>query len=197
MHIRYPVRSFKCPFCGARMLPEEYKGWKPWKCHGYSAELQVSAAYGQTVQLVVFATVLLVLYLTGFRGWQLFVAAIFLAFVLTALLVGPLGRVLPPRLERYRPAAWRQDRFVTLSPRGVVDPEKPDGEGQSGHEQPSDPHSANTRKKKSSSLGVGGRLCLRKRGRHEVVVFSQREGIRGCPGNTKAPIVSRGFSEFI
>jgi len=145
MYIPYPIRNFKCPFCGARMPTEEYKGWKPWKCPGCSAELQFSAAYGQIFPLVCFVVALLFLYITGFRSWQLFVAAIFLGFVLDILLFLPVTRVLPPRLETYRPPPWKKkrDKFVTLFPRGVVDPERPEGAAQSGQEPPSDPQSAN------------------------------------------------------
>jgi hypothetical protein len=86
---------------------------------------------------------LLFLYITGFRSWQLFVATIFLGFVLDVLLFLPVTRVLPPRLEAYRPPPWREDKFVTLFPRGVADPERPEEATQSGHESPSDPESAN------------------------------------------------------
>ena len=139
MYIRYPVRNFKCPFCGARVPTETYRGWKPWKCPGCSAELQFSAAYCQILPLVFFAMALLFLFITGFRSWQLLVGAIFLGFVLTMLLTGPLTRVLPPKLERYRPPAWKRkkNKFVTLFPGGVADPERPDGGSQSGHEPPS------------------------------------------------------------
>lgn len=30
MILQYPVRNFRCPYCGAKMPTEEYKGWKPW-----------------------------------------------------------------------------------------------------------------------------------------------------------------------
>ena len=141
MYIRYPIRNFRCPFCGARVPTETYIGWKPWKCPGCSAELQFSAAYGQIVQLVALVVVLLFLCLTGLRGWQLFFATILLGFVLAVLLFLPFTRVLPPKLETYRPPPWKEDKFVTLFPRGVVDPERPDADGQSVGEQPNDLHS--------------------------------------------------------
>lgn len=124
------------------MLTEEYRGWKPWKCHGCSAELQFSAAYLRTVQLGFLLVVLLFLYITGFRGWQLFGGTIFLGLALTVF-VGPLTRVLPPKLERYCPPPWKTDKFVTLFPHGVAGTERPDGDGQSEHEQPSSLQSAN------------------------------------------------------
>jgi hypothetical protein len=144
MYIRYPVRNFRCPFCGARVPTETYKGWKPWICPGCSAELQFSAAYGQTTPLVFFAVALLPLYTVGFRGWQLFGTAILLGLVLMALFLGPLERVLPPKLEAYRPPPWKKekDRFVTLFPRGMPDPERPN-DAQSGHEQSGVPQPAN------------------------------------------------------
>ena len=99
------------------------------------------------MQLVFFVVALLFLYAAGFRSWQMFVAAIFLAFALTVLLIGPLTRVLPPKLEAYRPPPWREgkkeDKFVTLFPREEVDPERPERGGQRGLEPPSDRQSAN------------------------------------------------------
>ena len=79
------------------MYTEEYKGWKPWVCHGCSAELQFSDAYGWVVQLCLFGVALLALYLLGFRGWKLFGATVLAGSLLTVVLIGPLGRILPPR----------------------------------------------------------------------------------------------------
>ena len=87
------------------------------------------------------------LYITGLRSWQLFVTAIFLGFVLDVLLFLPVTRVLPPKLEAYRPPPWREDKFVTLFPHGVTDPERPNETGQNGHELPSDLESANGQQK--------------------------------------------------
>jgi hypothetical protein len=78
MVIRYPVRNFRCPFCGAKMPTEEYKGWKPWKCPGCSAELQFSQADGFILQLCFLGLALLLLYLLGLRGWQLGVGTVLL-----------------------------------------------------------------------------------------------------------------------
>ena len=116
MYIAYPVRNFRCPFCGARMPTETYKGWQPWKCPDCARDLQFSEAYGWIVQLVFFLFSLSSLYFFGFRGWQLFGAAIVAAFALTVLFVGPLHRVIPPRLEAYRPPPWKENKYLTLFP---------------------------------------------------------------------------------
>jgi hypothetical protein len=68
------------------------------------------------MQLFFWGVALLALYLLGFRGLQLFGAALAGGFVLTVLLAGPLDRVLPPPLESYRPPPWREPKFVTLFP---------------------------------------------------------------------------------
>ena len=114
MSIHYPVRHFRCPFCNAKMPTEEYKGWKPWKCPGCSRELQFSEAYGWIVQLCFFGVVFLSLYLLGLRGWHLLGAAVLVGSLLTVVLIGPLHRILPPRLEAYRPPPWKEDKFTTL-----------------------------------------------------------------------------------
>lgn len=106
MYFRYPVRNFRCPFCGAKMPTEQYKGWKPWICPGCSQELQFSETYGWVVQLFFLGVALLLLYLLGFRGWQLLGFTAVAGFLLTVIFIGPLGRIIPPRLESYRPREW-------------------------------------------------------------------------------------------
>jgi len=139
MYLRYPVRNFRCPFCGARMRTEEYKGWKPWVCPGCSKQLQFSTFQGCVVQLLFLGVALLALYLLGLRGWQLFGAALLGAFVLTVVLIGPLDRVLPRRLEPYRPPPWKQPRFVTLFPDGSVQSDERKQGSQVADERPKDP----------------------------------------------------------
>ena len=135
MYIRYPVRNFRCPFCGAKMPTEQYKAWKPWRCPGCSQELQFSETYNRVVQSCFFGVALLSLYLAGLRGWQLFGAVLLAGSLLTLLLTVPLHRIVPPRLERYRPPPWKEARFATLFPdRG--DSDKPKREGQPGSEPP-------------------------------------------------------------
>jgi len=145
MYIRYPVRNFKCPFCGTRMPTEEYRGWKPWKCPGCSAALQFSEAYGYIVQVCFFGVALLSLSLLGLRGWRLVGAVVLAGSLLTVVLTGPLHRVIPPPLEPYRPPAWKRDRdhkFVTLFPRGQADPGSAEGASRHRHEPPSGLESA-------------------------------------------------------
>jgi hypothetical protein len=134
MYIRYPVRNFRCPFCGAKMPTETYEGWKPWKCPGCARELQFSEAYSWIVLLCFFAVALLSLYLLGLRGWQLFVTVVLAGFFLTLVLTGPLHRIAPPRLEPYRPPPWKENKFVTLFPRERVDSDEPKEAGQPGDE---------------------------------------------------------------
>jgi hypothetical protein len=76
---------------------------------------------------------LLLLYFVGLRSWVLLGAAVLSAFVLTVLLVGPLGRILPPRLEAYRTPPWKQEKFVSLVPKegesGIVEPNVGNSDG--------------------------------------------------------------------
>ena len=135
MYIRYPQRNFECPFCGARMPTEEYKGWKPWICPGCSAQLQFSEAHGCILQLCLFAVALISLYLLGLRGWQLAVGTALTGFALAVVLGAPLDRILPRRLEPYRPLPWKQDKSVSLLPHDRVDSEEPYQPGHpTGHE---------------------------------------------------------------
>ena len=89
------------------MPTEEYKGWKPWVCRGCSRELQFSERYGSILQLLCLGVALVSLYLLGFRGWRLALLTIVTGAVLAIVLGGPLGRILPPKLEPYRPPPWR------------------------------------------------------------------------------------------
>lgn len=139
MVIRYPVRNFRCPFCGAKMPTEQYNGWKPWKCPGCSAELQFSQVYGQIVQLCFFGVALLILYLLGLRGWKLFGAVVLAGPLLTIIFIGPLGRIVPPQLEPYSPqpsSPWKQPKFVTLFPRENADGNKPNKADRPENEPP-------------------------------------------------------------
>lgn len=142
MYIRYPVRNFKCPFCGERMPTETYKGWRPWTCTNCSRELQFSDAYGWIVQLAFFMAALLLLYFVGLRSWALVGATVVSAFVLTVLLIGPLTRILPPRLEAYRAPPWKQEKFVSIVPKegpsGIAEPNVGNSNGrQNGTEESS------------------------------------------------------------
>ena len=117
MYFLYPIRNFKCPFCGQRMPTETYKGWRPWTCPNCSRELQFSDTYGWIVQLVFFMAALFILYFVGLRSWALAGASVLSAFVLTVLLIGPLTRILPPRLEAYRAPPWKQETLVSVVPK--------------------------------------------------------------------------------
>ena len=110
------------------MLTEQYKGWKPWVCSGCSAELQFSESHDLTLQLCFFGIALLPLYLLGVRGWQLAVGIVLVGFALAFVLGGPLTRILPPRLEPYRPLPplpWKESNVTTLFPREHVDSDNP------------------------------------------------------------------------
>ncbi|SRR5581483_149983 len=120
-HISYPVRNFRCPFCGTKMPTEEYKGWTPWKCPGCSAELQFSEAHGLILQVCFVGLALLLLYLLGLRGWELAVGAVLLGFALAVVFGAPFDRILPRRLELYRPPPWKEDKRVSLFSREHAD----------------------------------------------------------------------------
>ena len=67
------------------------------------------------------------LYLLGFRGLQLFGAALVGGFVLTVVLAGPFDRVIPPRLEPYEAPFWKQgkqDKNLRLFPDERTDSEE-------------------------------------------------------------------------
>jgi hypothetical protein len=134
VYVRYPVRNFKCPFCGERMPTQEYKGWKPWVCPGCSAELQFSEAHGSILQLCFFVVALFSLYLMGIRGWQLAVGTVLAGFVLAVIFGAPLDRILPPRLEPYKPSPWKQEKSVTLFPYKDVNSDTADEPPPTGNE---------------------------------------------------------------
>jgi phage FluMu protein Com len=141
MVFRYPVRNFRCPFCGAKMRTEEYKGWKPWKCPGCSAELQFSKAHGAIVQLCFFGVALVFLYLQGFRGWQLGGITVLGGGLLALMLYGPLTKILPPRLELYRqplPPPWKAEKFTTIFPHESIDSVKSKQTDHSNGDMPRD-----------------------------------------------------------
>jgi hypothetical protein len=144
MILQYPVRNFRCPFCGAKMYTEEYKGWKPWVCHGCSAELQFSEADGSILQLCFLVVVFVVLYLLGIRGWHL-VAGTFIGGFLAAVVLGaPLDRIMPRRLEPFRPLPplptppWKDEKYTTLFPREQIHSDNSTQPGQGEHETPKD-----------------------------------------------------------
>ena len=78
---------------------------------------------------------LVLLYFVGLRSWALVGAAVLSAFVLTVLLIGPLTRILPPRLEAYRAPPWKQEKLVSLVPKegasGVAQPDVDNSNGRS------------------------------------------------------------------
>ncbi len=121
MYLRYPVRNFKCPFCGTRMPTETYRGWQPWLCPGCSHALQFSTKYDIVLQLCTFGIALLCLYSVGVAGWHLAVGTILVGLVLTVVAAGPLSRVIPPRLEPYEPPPWKQPKYLTLFPDERID----------------------------------------------------------------------------
>jgi hypothetical protein len=121
MYLRYPVRNFRCPFCGAKMPTEEYKGWKPWTCPGCSQDLQFSRTHGCLVQLCFLGVALIILYFLGLRGWELFVGALLGGGVLAVVFIGPLDRVIPRGLEPYRPAEWTRWRSRSAKGKSALD----------------------------------------------------------------------------
>lgn len=143
MVFRYPVRNFRCPFCGTKMRTEEYKGFEPWVCHGCSAELQFSAAHGSILQFCFIGVALLLLYFAGLRDWWLAITVIPTGFILTFIFTVPLDRILPRRLEPYCPPPWKKDRFVengilTLFPHEQVESDKSKEADQSDDDVPKD-----------------------------------------------------------
>jgi hypothetical protein len=121
------------------MYTEEYKGWKPWVCHGCSAELQFSAADGSILQLCFLVVALLVLYLLGVRGWHLVLGTVIGGFLAAFVFGAPLDRIMPRRLEPFRPPPWDEGpKFVTLFPHEDSNGDKPKHADQSEAETPKD-----------------------------------------------------------
>lgn len=110
MYLRYPVRNFKCPFCGTKMPTETFRGWDPWTCPGCSRALQFSKTHGSIVQLCLFGVAFVGLYSMGVVGWHLAVGTLFAGLALAVVLAGPLDRVIPPRLEPYQAPFWKQGK---------------------------------------------------------------------------------------
>ena len=88
------------------MLTEQFRGNKPWVCPDCSEEWQFSQMHGTVLQLCFWVIAFVALYAMGFRGWELFLLAFVGGLALTVVLAGPLGRVLPPRLEPYEAPFW-------------------------------------------------------------------------------------------
>ncbi len=144
MYLRYPVRNFRCPSCGARMPTEQYRGRKPWVCPSCSQEWQFSKTHGSVVQLCSWVLVFTALYAMGFRGWELFLLAFLGGVALTVVLAGPLERVIPPRLEQYEAPFGA---LASGSTRGKSVLGLSDGQNASGDSQniePPDPSQPNT-----------------------------------------------------
>jgi len=128
MYLRYPVRNFRCPFCGAKMRTEEIRAFQPWVCLDCSRELQFSKAHLCVLQMVFWLVALLILYYLDFHGWRLLVGTILLGGGLAFVLAGPLDRILPPALEPYELPPWKQPkqpRLVTLFPEKEISFENP------------------------------------------------------------------------
>jgi len=90
------------------------------------------------MQLCLFGVALLFLYLLGVRGWHLALGAVLGGFAAAVVLAGPLDRMIPRRLEAYRPPPWKEDKFVTLFPRARSDSDEPKQLGQVGDKSPDD-----------------------------------------------------------
>jgi hypothetical protein len=136
MYIRYPVRNFRCPSCGARMPTEQYRGWRPWVCPNCSQEWQFSKMHGSVVQLCSWVLVFIALYAMGFRGWGLFLLAFFGGVAVTVVFGAPLDRIIPPRLEQYEAPFWA---LVSGGKRGKSILDLSDGQNASGDSQNIEP----------------------------------------------------------
>ena len=126
MYIRYPVRNFKCPFCGTKMPTETFRASEPWICTGCSEALQFLQTHRSVVQLCMFGVALLGLYSAGVAGWHLAVGTILAGLVLNIVLAGPLDRVVPPPLEPYEAPFWKQgkqDKYGRLHLDERIEPE--------------------------------------------------------------------------
>jgi hypothetical protein len=69
------------------------------------------------VQLCMFGVALIGLYAMGIEGWRLLAGTILAGLVLTVVLAGPLGRLIPPPLEPYEAPLWnqpKQDKYGRL-----------------------------------------------------------------------------------
>ena len=130
MYIRYPVRNFRCPSCGARMPTEQYRGWVPWVCPSCSQEWKFSRKYGVTVQLCCWVLMFIALYAMGFRGWVLFPMAFLGGVALTVVIGGPLGRIIPPPLEPYEVPFWAVPKGSGKSVLGLSDEQDASGDTQ-------------------------------------------------------------------
>lgn len=120
------------------MLTEEYRAGA-WICHGCSRNLQFSRVHGRVVQLCLTLAALLAFYLYGLRGLQLGGATILGGVILTIVLIGPLDRILPRKLELYQtrdPYEVTSRSLVTLFPAGIPDPDKPERAGHPKDEPP-------------------------------------------------------------
>ena len=134
VRISYPVRNFRCPFCGARVPTEQYRGGRPWVCPGCSRPLQFSATYEKFLSYGALGTSFLCCYLLGLWGWQLIIASLVIWFPLLFIFIGIFHRFVPPRLEAY------EGSVLTLFPPPGADSEQGEPEdGKDGSGSPGVP----------------------------------------------------------
>jgi hypothetical protein len=98
----YPERNFRCPACGHKMRTEEYRAFSPWVCRRCGEQLQFSRAYGAIQTWGTLLLSLAICYLFRLSGWEFVLIAVIIWPVLL-FLSNSVHRVVPPRLERYRP----------------------------------------------------------------------------------------------
>jgi hypothetical protein len=75
-----------------------------------------------------FGVAFLCLFAMGVGGWRLAVGTILAGFGLAVVVAGPLDRVIPPRLEPYKPPPWKQPKqgkYLTLFPDERIDSDCP------------------------------------------------------------------------
>ena len=96
------VQPCKCPSCGSLLPTERYRaGGVPWICPSCSAEWQLARWYQHVGGWGALVLSLMLFFLLGLRGWQLFVAAILMWLPVATLCTFLLNRMFPPPLERY------------------------------------------------------------------------------------------------
>ena len=98
----FSMPEFKCLTCGA-VMPRRPR--QPWTCSSCSGRFQISQAYRRIVAWVLIGLLLCFFGLFGLRGWRLFIVAIVIWFPVLGLSIPVLYRIIPPRVEPYKPTS--------------------------------------------------------------------------------------------
>lgn len=96
--------TLKCPFCGSILPNRQYKARTPLICPGCSEPLRLARWYLHVTSFSALVLTLVICLLLGLRGFWLLAATIVLWFPVDVAWNFLVGRIVPPKFERYPPS---------------------------------------------------------------------------------------------